>query len=243
MGQMLASFKAEYNIAEAEKVTYSGRLDPLASGEVLLLTGEDVYKKDGFNKHDKIYKFTVMFGVATDTGDILGLPKKRSLFNKIFRTRIIPLTKNRITSAVKKFIKTFSQRYPAYSSYNINGVPLWQLARDGKLPKHLPKNKVTIYDIQVFDVYEKGSNEILTECQAKIKSVDGDFRQEWVGQGWDEVLNKNSNTDYKNNKEFIFADMRATVSSGTYIRVLCEDIGKKLCTPALAYSIEREEIL
>lgn len=236
MGKMLESFKAEYTIPETEKVTYSGRLDPLASGEVLLLTGDDVYKKDDFNKHDKIYSFTIMFGVETDTGDILGIPKKRISIQKLFHTRLVSLGENNIKSVVKSFIKTYTQNYPAYSSYNINGVPMWELARKGELPKKLPKNKITIYDLQVFDVYKKTSDEILKECKIKVSSVDGDFRQGFILQGWGDVL-KNKN------KKFIFADMRATVSSGTYIRTLCEDIGKKLHIPALAYKIEREEIL
>lgn len=240
MGKMLESFKTEYAIPETEKVTYSGRLDPLASGEVLILTGEDVYKKDDFNKHDKIYRFTIMFGVATDTGDILGIPKKYTFFQKLFRdffhTSVASITQSKVRKTAKKFIKTYFQKYPAYSSYNVNGVPLWELSRSGNTPKNLPKNKVTIYDIEVFDVYTKTSDEILNECKTRIESVDGDFRQGWINEGWGNFLNEKDKT-------FVFADMRATVSSGTYIRTLCEDIGKKLHIPALAYKIEREGVL
>lgn len=254
MGQMLTQFKLKYNIPETEKVTYSGRLDPLAHGEVLILTGDDVHKKDEFNKHDKIYKFTIMFGVSTDTGDILGMPKKPNFLQKLFAKNPHSFTDSQIKNVAKSFIGHYTQTYPAYSSYNINGVPMWQLARDGKLPKKLPKNNITIHNLEFFKLYTKTSEEVLSECRQKVNSVDGDFRQFLIAEGWANILNKenkkivnsiNENTKSKsNNKEdFVFVDMRATVSAGTYIRILCEDIGKKLKTPALAYSIEREEIL
>lgn len=257
MGQMLASFRHEYNLPETEKVTYSGRLDPLAHGEVLILTGDDVHKKDDFNKHDKVYKFTIMFGVSTDTGDILGIPDNYTFFQKLFHTPIANITESKIRKIAGKFIKTYFQKYPAYSSYNVNGVPLWELARAGNTPKKMPENKVTIYNLEVFKVYTKTSDEVLNECHDRINAIDGDFRQGWIKEGWGQFLsnykdgNKIKDIDRATNvkinensvKKFVFADMRATVSSGTYIRTLCEDIGKKLNIPALAYSIEREEIL
>ena len=55
-----------------EKVTYAGRLDPMASGLLLVLSGDDVHKKDSMLEHTKTYEFTILLGVATDTGDILG---------------------------------------------------------------------------------------------------------------------------------------------------------------------------
>ena len=256
MGAMLARFRKEYTIGETEKVTYSGRLDPLASGEVLILTAEDVHKKDEFNKHDKTYNFTIMFGASTDTGDILGILKTYTFFEKLFQTKTSALSESRIKRAAKSFIKTYIQTYPPYSSYNIDGIPLWELARAGKLPKKMPKNKVTIYDLEVFRVYTKTSSEILSECKTRVESVDGDFRQVWINEGWGEFLSEDSKNEVQDidksdsgsknknkEKKFVFADMRVTVSSGTYIRILCEDIGKKLKTPALAYRIIREEIL
>lgn len=237
MGQMLAQFKAEYNVPESEKVTYSGRLDPLAMGEVLILTGEDVHRKDDFNKLNKVYSFTIMFGVQTDTGDVLGVLQKRSLLNRIFRNRLIKLKPRNIRQAILKFKKTYTQKYPMFSSFNVGGKPLWQLARDKNLPNRLPDNQVTIYEIELFQVYTKKAEQILLEIRNKINTVDGDFRQAVIDIGWQALLQKNPD------KEFIFADCRATVSSGTYIRVLVEDIGKYLCTNAVAFAIKRDEIV
>ena len=252
MGKMLANFRAEYGIGEFDKVTYSGRLDPLASGEVLVLTGDDIYKKDDFNKHDKVYKFAILFGVATDTGDVLGILQKSDIVKKVFNSNLNKLDNKTILNTVHKFRKTYKQKYPAYSSYNIKGTPMWQLAKEGNLHKKIsnnffarlfskkirpPTNKVTIYNLDVLNIYTKAGEEIMSEVRAKIDSVDGDFRQAVTVNGWGDFFQKNKE------KKFIMADIRATVSSGTYIRTLCGDIGKKLNIPALAYRIEREEVL
>jgi tRNA pseudouridine(55) synthase len=60
---------------ENVKMTYAGRLDPLAEGVLLVLTGEEVYNKEMFLNLKKEYEVEVLFGFETDTFDILGLLK------------------------------------------------------------------------------------------------------------------------------------------------------------------------
>ena len=62
--------KQKYN---TNKVTYAGRLDPLAYGLVIILTDEDVHKRDEFTGKNKIYQFNVIHGIQTDTFDIMGM--------------------------------------------------------------------------------------------------------------------------------------------------------------------------
>lgn len=237
MGDMLAHFKAEYAIPEGEKVTYSGRLDPLASGEVIMLTGNDVHKKDDYNGLDKIYNFKILFGIATDTGDVLGILKRRSILSKIFHSRLIPLNEKRIKKAILKFRKSYNQKYPNFSSFNIEGVPMWQHARNGTLPQKLPKHIITIYEINILNIYKESVENILKNVTERVGNMHGDFRQIQSQEVWQQYFKKHKN------KSFFIAECQATVSSGTYIRVLAEDIGSYLCVPALAYFINREEIL
>lgn len=237
MGHMLDNFKSEYSVPADQKVTYSGRLDPFASGEVIILTGEDVHKKDLFNKLDKVYSFSILFGVGTDTCDMLGVVKKRTLMQKIFRTRLIGLSYKKIEKAIMGFKKTYKQKYPAFSSYNVSGMPLWQHAREGSLPKIMPKHKVTIYDIEVFGFKKITGQQILDEVNSRISNMYGDFRQTESLVSWNEYLKD------KKDKQFFLVNCRATVSSGTYIRQLCSDIAKSLCTQAVAYSINRDAFL
>ena len=69
----LRADKPEYQNA---KITYAGRLDPLAKGALILLAGDAVYEKEKYLKLDKEYEAEILFGFETDTYDILGLPKK-----------------------------------------------------------------------------------------------------------------------------------------------------------------------
>ena len=55
------------------KLGYSGRLDPLARGLMVILVGSANLNRTYFDKLDKAYRFTVLFGYATDTQDLLGL--------------------------------------------------------------------------------------------------------------------------------------------------------------------------
>lgn len=58
---------------ENMKMTYAGRLDPMAEGELLVLVGEECYEKEKYLGLDKEYEFDILFGFGTDTYDILGL--------------------------------------------------------------------------------------------------------------------------------------------------------------------------
>ena len=56
-------------------MTYAGRLDPMAEGDLLILIGEECKKKDAYLGLDKEYEVEVLFGIETDTHDVLGIPK------------------------------------------------------------------------------------------------------------------------------------------------------------------------
>ena len=53
--------------------SYAGRLDPMASGKLLVLFGEECKKQKSYTNLDKEYEIEVLFDVGTDTGDALGL--------------------------------------------------------------------------------------------------------------------------------------------------------------------------
>ena len=65
-------------------MTYAGRLDPMASGVLLILAGAETKNKDKYLVLNKEYDFSMLFGFSTDTYDILGKVIKKSLGNKTF---------------------------------------------------------------------------------------------------------------------------------------------------------------
>ena len=190
-------------------VTYAGRLDPLAEGVLLLLAGEEVHKKEEYMKLDKEYEAEMLFGFETDTYDILGIPQPVEVFKKTLESakREIGNLKGEISLPL-----------PSYSSYKINGKPLFMWAREGKLDEiEIPERTTQIHDTEVLDSYEVSSEELLKKITEKINLVKGDFRQEEILNKWQEVLNKE-------NKYFL-AKVKFNVSSGTYIRSIAHSLG------------------
>ncbi|MCX6720304.1 MAG: hypothetical protein NTW11_00645 [Candidatus Staskawiczbacteria bacterium] len=53
-------------------MTYAGRLDPMASGVLVVLAGPEIKNKEKYLALDKEYEFSILFGFSTDTYDILG---------------------------------------------------------------------------------------------------------------------------------------------------------------------------
>jgi tRNA pseudouridine55 synthase len=120
-------FKESHSEYANVKMTYAGRLDPMAEGVLIVLTGEMVHKKEEFLKLPKTYECVAVLGVSTDTYDVLGLPssyQEEGLGMEFVRE---------METKLQSFIGTFEQKYPPYSSKTINGKQMHTLAREGGL--------------------------------------------------------------------------------------------------------------
>jgi tRNA pseudouridine55 synthase len=78
--EALESLRASRPELAGAPMTYAGRLDPLACGVLVVLTGEDVHSKEQFLGLDKQYEAEILFGFETDSYDILGIPSAASRF-------------------------------------------------------------------------------------------------------------------------------------------------------------------
>lgn len=217
MGELLLRFKTEHPELMDHSITYAGRLDPMAEGIVILLAGEMVHKKDDFLSFDKTYEFEVLWGIETDTQDILGLVTKANL------------SSGRIDT--KDYVGKHIQKYPAYSSRKVEGKPMFQWAREGKLAEIIiPEHNIEIYSLDILSERKISGLDLLKDIEHSIAKVHGDFRQKEIVELWQETLRPLSG------KEFFITKMRAHVSSGTYIRTLAGEMG------GLAYSIVRTRV-
>ena len=70
--ECLERYRALHPELAKEKMTYAGRLDPMAEGELLILIGGECKEKEKYLGLDKEYEVDVLFGFKTDTGDVLG---------------------------------------------------------------------------------------------------------------------------------------------------------------------------
>ena len=210
------------------KVSYIGRLDPLASGIIIYLEGNELKNRDKYMNMDKTYKFNLIIGMSTDTGDCLGMIRQINAVNTI--------NISRLTEIFSQFIGEYEQRYPIYSAYQIhkNGIkkPLWYFAKNGiELEESdIPKHVIKIYNLE-------------QDAKPMFSVRNINYFMEQVGLIPDGLeLRKNEIMAQYNETSkirLIGIPMLAKVSSGTYIRQLCMDIGDKLGIPCMADKIER----
>ncbi len=221
--ECLERFRREHPEYKDAVLSYAGRLDPMAEGLLLVLVGEENKNREKYLGLDKVYEIEVLFGVKTDTGDVLGLVSNWSK---------MPFDQGVLSS----FFGLSTQPYPSYSSKTVQGKPLFQWAREGKLDEiEIPERTSTIYSIELMGEREISAPVLLDEVLWRISKVKGDFRQEEIMDSWRQAL-------LESPAVFSIVSLRVSCSSGTYMRTLAESIAGKLGTVSLAWKIKRVKI-
>ncbi|MEK7641564.1 MAG: hypothetical protein AAB365_01055 [Patescibacteria group bacterium] len=212
-------------------MTYAGRLDPLAEGELLILIGDECKNKEKYLGLDKEYEVDVLFGVTTDTYDALGLATKSTDVLKDSSGALDRLD-------TSKYVGKFEQEYPPYSSRTVDGIALHELARADKLPQEMPTKEVTIYEIEELKREQMTGFELEARIVDMIDRVTGDFRQEEIKRRWQEVLDDG----ISGGEPFDIVTIRVKCSSGTYMRSFANRMGKDLGVGTIALGIRRTKI-
>jgi tRNA pseudouridine55 synthase len=117
--ECLKRFKKENPEYAKEKMTYAGRLDPLAEGLLIVLIGEECKNKEKYLGFDKEYEVDILFGFSTDTYDVLGKVTGVSDTEK--------LSIEKVTDVIQSSVGKFTQKYPAFSSKTIKGKSIFSL--------------------------------------------------------------------------------------------------------------------
>ncbi len=225
--EALEAFRAKNKEYKDLPITYAGRLDPMASGVLVLLAGEETKNKDKYLALDKEYEFEVLFGFATDTYDILG---KISHFSHGVNEKL----EKKIKSNLKYFIGKFTQKYPPYSSKTVKGKPMFEYSRKD-IVVEAPEREVNVKSLKLIKMRIIKSQKLLENIEKRIAKVKGDFRQKEIVKLWQKNL--------KNKKSiYAIAYMKIKCGSGTYVRGIANSLGEKISIPALAYSINRTKV-
>jgi len=230
-------------------MTYAGRLDPLAEGVLLLLVGDECLKKDEYLALPKEYEVDVLFGFETDTYDVLGkvvaspeevFERSSDLLDKFLKGRgqtVSNTSYGFAEEALSQFTGKITQVYPQYSSRTVEGKPLYQWARAGKINEiEIPKHNVLVESIEILNTGEITGEDLLIKIIDDIGKVSGDFRQEEILTLWNKVLKDKKEIKYQTVK------FKIVCGSGFYVRVFAHDLGKALGTSALALKIIRTRI-
>lgn len=206
-----------------QRIGYAGRLDPMAEGVLLLLVGEENTKRKKYEKLNKTYRFEILWGIESDTYDILGVAKKHG-------KRAV--SEIQIKKLIVSLVGTYTQKYPPYSSARVNGKPLFWWARKNRLNEiSLPEKQIQIFSVRLLTHRSVKANKLLCDINNKITLVKGDFRQKEILSTWASVLGTKD--------KYMISELTVKCSSGTYVRALCHNMGKAINRAALAYSITR----
>lgn len=126
-----------------KKVGHCGTLDPLATGLLIVVLGRGTKIQDLLMSEDKEYVGTMKLGEQTDSQDADG---------QITETREVPAySREQIDAAFHKYRGDFYQTPPMVSAIKKEGVPLYKLARQGKVVEREPRF-VHVYGHEIQDV-------------------------------------------------------------------------------------------
>lgn len=116
---------------EIKKVGHCGTLDPIATGLLLLTLGRGTKIQDLLMSEDKEYVGTLTLGTSTSTQDREG--------DTVEQREVPSLQEDEIRAAFEKFRGDFYQMPPMVSAIKQGGVPLYKLARQGKVVEREPR--------------------------------------------------------------------------------------------------------
>lgn len=128
------------------KVGHGGTLDPLATGVLPIAVGEATKLAGRMLDSDKIYDFTIRFGVETDTLDLEG--------REIAASRVRP-TLAEVEVVLPRFTGPIAQVPPAYSALKVGGARAYDLARAGE-EVALASRDVVIHALQILPGFARG---------------------------------------------------------------------------------------
>ncbi len=152
---------------DAQKAGHAGTLDPLASGILPIALGEATKTVPFMMEARKVYRFTINWGVSTDSidreGEIIG------------RSDVRPGVEQ-VRAALPAFVGEIQQVPPAFSAIKVDGQRAYDLAREG-VEVELKARAVTIHSAEVTDAPDADHVEIriLTGKGVYVRSLARDL--------------------------------------------------------------------
>jgi tRNA pseudouridine55 synthase len=135
---------------DAQKAGHAGTLDPLASGILPIALGEATKTVPFMMEAQKIYRFTIHWGISTDSVDREG--------EIIARSDVRPSVEA-VKAALPAFVGEIDQVPPAFSAIKVDGQRAYDLAREG-VEVELKARRVTIHEAAVTDAPDADHVEI-----------------------------------------------------------------------------------
>jgi len=122
------------------KVGHAGTLDPLATGLLILCTGNETKNIDSYQAQIKEYTGIFTIGATTPSYDL------ETTIDKTFD--ISHITPSLIEETRKQFIGTIQQKPPIFSAIKHDGKRLYDLVRKGETAE-IKSREITIFEFEI----------------------------------------------------------------------------------------------
>ena len=204
----------------AAKVGHSGTLDPFATGVLILLINRATKLAPFLLDQDKRYRFTVNFGVETDTQDSTG--------RVVATHQCGPLPEGEIRKACAVFVGDIEQKVPRFSAVRVGGQRLYRLARQG-VDVNPPYRKVKIKNFDLCDLsWPEVTFEVTCSKGTYVRSLGADLACHLNCCGHVSKLRRLASGEFDLREALTLEQFRQTVDK--------EELDQRLISPAQALS-------
>ncbi len=171
------------------KVGHAGTLDPLATGLLIVATGNMTKSLSEYQSRTKKYTATIRLGASTPSFDKETEPDKMCGYAHITKKQVEQVIKERFWGEITQFP-------PLYSAVKIDGKKAYQLARKG-VEKDLKPRKVKIYSMEIL-AFNLPEITLSVACSAGtyIRSLANDLGKALGSCAYLEALRRTAIGDY-----------------------------------------------
>jgi tRNA pseudouridine(55) synthase len=257
LGSSSHQLAARVGAIHQEKSTHTGTLDPLAEGVLVVLTGEDRFQKSTFSHWHKTYQFSAVFGLSTDSHDLLGL--LTDFEPQLSHTPLFSFGADRALTAklsaklsvwLEQLSGTYLQTVPDFSARRVAGQSAFDLAKQGRVIAPA-REQVEIFRAELIGCQRISLEKLCQTAITRISKVSGDFRQAEITKQWRglaeagnslesaEIASPLDSLEATSQTELLEATFEVVVSRRTYIRGLVRDLGEFLNVPTITTQISR----
>lgn len=236
-----------FKYTEKIKVGHAGTLDPLATGSLVILLGKGTKKSNKYLEKQKTYSFKFVLGMQSISNDL----EDSININGIHAGAGTQQMQKIVTKYLENLKDNgYEQKVSAKSAVKIAGKELYKINDINE--ELLPQKIVALHDykFELMEIFKvdlitilNDRIQLLTETEQLEKELNFVFsnRQKEVFAQCKEGITFAINEVEKNVLEkYYLVDMMATVSKGTYVRVLAKDIAALFNTGAVVIELRRE---
>jgi tRNA pseudouridine55 synthase len=209
-----------------EKLAYAGRLDPMASGLLVVLHGSMLKEQERYWNLPKEYLAEALLGWRSDSYDILGIP---SLAATMLPSPV------RILTTLQAMVGKLDLSVPVFSSVVHDGVPLFAHARAGIAPDvQVPVRRMAVNQVDTIAVEPLSERVLRERIDDAVGRVRGNFRQDEILAAWHALL--------RPGEELVTVRFTIACAGGTYVRSVVHELGRRLGCGALLAGLRRTRV-